>query len=111
MVSDDYRDFVLEQLRRATPAAITHRAMFGGVGLYADGLFFALLADDATYLKTDEATRGVFEARGMGPFLPYGDPDRPMRYHELPAELLEDPGELEAWIDQAVAVARRAKSG
>lgn len=111
MVSDDYRDFVLEQLRRATPAAITHRAMFGGVGLYADGVFFALLADDATYLKTDEVTRGAFEARGMGPFLPYGDPDRPMRYHELPADLLEEPGELESWIDQAVAVARRSKSG
>nr|NIP80091.1 transcriptional regulator [Gemmatimonadota bacterium]NIQ54991.1 transcriptional regulator [Gemmatimonadota bacterium]NIU75186.1 transcriptional regulator [Gammaproteobacteria bacterium]NIX45007.1 transcriptional regulator [Gemmatimonadota bacterium]NIY09231.1 transcriptional regulator [Gemmatimonadota bacterium] len=45
MVSDDYRDFVLDQLRRATPAAVTWRAMFGGIGVYADGLFFALMAE------------------------------------------------------------------
>jgi DNA transformation protein len=37
-VSDDFRDFVLEQL--ALAGSVTPRAMFGGVGLYLDGLFF-----------------------------------------------------------------------
>lgn len=111
MVSDDYRDFVLEQLRRATPAAVTHRAMFGGVGIYADGLFFALMDDDTTYLKVDDGNRAAFEARGMGPFLPYGDPSRPMRYYRLPAEALEEPAELAGWVDGAVAAARRARRG
>lgn len=111
MVSDAYRDFVLEQLQRATPAAITRRAMFGGVGIYADGLFFALLDDDTTYFKVDDRTRPSFEARGMGPFLPYGDPARPMRYHQLPPDVLEDPAELAPWVEAAVDVARRAKRG
>ena len=109
MVSDDYREFVLEQLRRATPAAVTHRAMFGGVGIYADGLFFAILSEDTVYFKVDEVTRPAYEARGAGPFLPYGDPARPVRYHQLPPEVLEDPAELGPWVDDAVDVARRAK--
>lgn len=109
MVSDDFRDFALEQFRRATPAAITHRAMFGGVGVYADGLFFALMADDLVYFKVDDTNRGDFEARGTGPFLPYGDPDRPMSYWQLPGEVLEEPTELGFWVARAVDVARRAR--
>ena len=110
MVTADFRDFALEQLRRATPAAITHRAMFGGVGVYGDGLFFALMADDLLYFKVDDETRGRFEDRGTGPFLPYDDPARPMRgYWQLPGEVLEEPGELETWVADAIAVARRAK--
>lgn len=109
MVTDDFRDFALEQLRRATPATITHRAMFGGVGIYADGLFFALMADDLLYFKVDDTNRGDFEARGTGPFLPYGDPDRPMSYWQLPGEALEDPAELGVWVERAIDVARRAK--
>lgn len=110
MVTADFREFALEQLRRATAAAITHRAMFGGVGVYADGVFFALMADDVLYLKVDDRTRGTFEARGMGPFLPHGDAGRPMRgYRQLPGEVLEEPSELESWVAEAIAVARRAK--
>lgn len=109
MVTDDFRDFALEQLRRATPATITHRAMFGGVGVYADGLFFALMDDDVVYFKVDETNRPDFERHGMRPFLPYGDPDRPMRYWQLPGEVLEEPAELARWVERAVEVARRAK--
>lgn len=108
MVSDDYREFVLEQLGRATPARLSHRAMFGGVGIYGDGLFFALVADDVLYFKVDDTNRGDFEARGSGPFLPWGDPERPMQYYEVPAELLEDPPELGGWVERALDVARAA---
>lgn len=109
MVTPEFRDYALEQFRRATGAAITHRAMFGGVGVYADGLFFALMAEDTVYLKVDDRTRGFHEDRGMGPFLPFGDSDRPMRgYHQLPGEVLEDPEELAPWVGRAVEVARRA---
>lgn len=109
MVSNDYRDWTLEQLRRATRATVTHRSMFGGVGVYADGLFFALMADDTLYFKVGDQNRPAFEARGMQPFLPYGDPDRPMQYYQVPPELLESPDELGPWIDAAVDVARSKK--
>lgn len=83
--------------------------MFGGVGIYAGRLFFALIADDTLYFKVDDSTRGDFEARGMGPFRPYGADGEAMQYYQVPEELLEDPEALRPWAEGAIAVARRAK--
>jgi len=106
-VTDSFLEFVLEQLDAAGP--ITAKRMFGGVGLYAGDLFFALLAGDVLYLKADEATRGALEAAGALPFRPY--PDRPngggtMQYYSVPAAILEDRDELVTWATRSVAVAR-----
>ena len=109
-VSPSFRSFVLEQLARTT-AGIRARSMFGGEGIYAAGLFFALLDDDTLYFKVDDATRPQFEARGMAPFRPYGEDGEVMRYYEVPADVLEDPEALGAWVEAALAVARRAKAG
>jgi DNA transformation protein len=107
-VSPSYRAFVLEALEPY--AALQARAMFGGVGLYGDGHFFALLDDDRLYFKVDAATRGDFEALGMGPFLPFKDPAKPMGgYYEVPGDLLEDGERLEPYVLKALAVARNAK--
>jgi DNA transformation protein len=83
--------------------------MFGGVGIYAGRLFFALIADDTLYFKVDGSTRADFEARGMGPFRPYGEDGEVMQYYQVPEELLEDPETLRPWAERAIAVARRAK--
>lgn len=103
-VSREYREYVLEQLGRVVP--VTSRAMFGGVGIYSGGLFFALMDDDLLYLKTDDTNRADFERAGKGPFRPFGDDAKPMGYHELPGELLESPDELRPWVEKALAVAR-----
>lgn len=107
-VSASYRQFVLDQLGRAV-SSLRARNMFGGVGLYAADCFFALLDNDTMYLKVDDTTRAAFEARGMGPFRPFGESGEVMQYYELPAELLEDVEALRPWVEQAVAVARRAR--
>jgi len=105
-VTPEYRDFVLEQLGRVAP--VTHRAMFGGVGVYSEGLFFALLDNDTIFLKVDDGNRGDFEALGMGPFRPFGDVQS-MNYHELPADLLEDADALRPWVHRSLEVARAAR--
>ena len=103
-VSNDYRDFVLEQL--AAAGSVSPRAMFGGVGLYLDGLFFALIDDDTLYFKVDEASRRRFEAAGSRPFCPDARrPEQAMGYWQVPAEVLENPDELVAWAREAVGVA------
>lgn len=107
-VSRSYREFIEEQLEAVLP--IRTRAMFGGLGIYSGDLFFALVDDDVLYFKVDDRTRGDFEAVGKGPFLPYGDPDRPMQYYEVPADVLEDPEQLGEWAGKALDVARRARS-
>lgn len=108
-VSADFREYVLEQLGRVEP--VTSRAMFGGVGIYSGGLFFALIDDDSVYLKVDDTNRADFVAAGMGPFRPFGDDSNVMQYYELPAELLEEPDRLRPWVQRALDVARRKRRG
>jgi DNA transformation protein and related proteins len=109
-VSDGFVAFVLEQLDAVGP--ITPKRMFGGVGLYAGDLFFALLSGDVLYLKADDSTRGHFEAAGGRPFQPY--PDRPergtMQYYSVPVSVLEDGDELIAWAKASVAIARAQRA-
>lgn len=107
-VSPSFKAFVLEQLGAVEP--VTARAMFGGVGVYAGGSFFAILDDDRVYFKVDDATRPRYLAAGMGPFDPFRNGEQVMKgYHELPGEVLEDEEALAVWMREALAVARRAK--
>jgi len=78
--------------------------MFGGVGIYSGDLFFALIANDALYFKVDDSNRGDFEARGMGPFRPYGENGETMQYYQV----AEDP--LRPWAEKAIAVAGRKRA-
>ena len=102
-----FRDFVLEQLSGVPK--LHDRAMFGGIGLYSDDVFFGLIAADVLYLKTDDSNRAAFEKLGAGPFRPY--PDRPMTmpYYSVPARILEDPDELVIWARRSVAIATAGK--
>jgi DNA transformation protein len=107
-VSSTFRAFVLDQLSR-TGSRIRARNMFGGVGIYGDDLFFALVADDALYFKVDDVNRPDFEQLGMKPFQPYGEGGEVMQYYQVPAELLEDVEALRTWAEKAMAVAARRK--
>lgn len=105
--SVEYRNRIVDLLGAIVP--IRAKAMFGGVGLYGDELFFALIDEDRLYFKVDDVSRRNFEAEGMGPFVPFEGAD-PMRgYYEVPTRLLGDVEELTVWVDQALGVAQRAK--
>ena len=98
-----YRAHVEEHLSAVTP--ITTRAMFGGLEIYSDGLFFALVDEDKLYLKVSEINQADFEEAGMEPFIPWPGA-QPMGYWELPEGILERPKELQVWVDKALAVAQ-----
>ncbi|AYV46411.1 competence protein TfoX [Caulobacter flavus] len=105
-VSEDFLEFVLEQL--APAGQLKPKRMFGGVGLYASGLFFAILDDDTLYLKGDAALKPAFEAAGSHPFDPFGE-GKPMAYWSAPAEAMDDPELLVEWARRSMAVAARKK--
>ncbi len=107
-VSPDYRDYVLELL--APMGCLRHTVMFGGVGIYSHDHFFALIAEDALYLKVDPINRPDFEAAGCEPFRPFGG-DKPMSYWSVPLDALEDPDLLVDWARKGVEAAMRAKAG
>jgi DNA transformation protein and related proteins len=105
-ISESYRVFVLEQMERVGP--VTAKSMFGGVGLYAQGRFFALIAEDRLYFKVDDSTRGDYEQEGMEPFRPFGE-EHAMGYYEVPADVLENATRLSSWMQKAIDVAGKAK--
>jgi DNA transformation protein len=104
-VSAGFRQFVLDQLEEL--GGVVPRAMFGGIGLYRDGLFFGIVAGDVLYLKVDDRTRQRYEAAGMRPFKPYRHRSGTMQYYAVPVGVLES-AELAQWARQAVEAARAA---
>ena len=106
-VSTSFLDFVLDQLQLV--AGLRARSMFGGVGLYAEDVFFGIVAEDTLFFKIDEHTRKDYEAAGSAPFKPYQEPGITMSYYSVPAAVLEDPSLLTEWAIRAVTVAKHAK--
>ena len=107
-VSASFREFVLDQL--ASVDSLRARAMFGGVGLYAEDVFFGILAADVLFLKVDDTNRREYEAAGSSPFKPYADRAMTMPYYNVPIVVLEDAGALGEWAARAVAVAKTANT-
>ncbi len=106
-LSPEFRAHALELLEGLGP--VTARSMFGGAGLYLDGVMFALITrHDVLYFRTDDGNRGEYEAAGMGRFVT--SRKAPMPYHQVPAELFEDAEGMGAWARRAWQAARRAKN-
>ena len=97
---DGIQAFIEDQLRGLGRVEI--RTMFGGAGIYKDGVFFGILHKERLYFRTDEASRPEYLARDMGPFTP--SPETPFKnYHEVPVEIVEDADALVEWAQRAVA--------
>ena len=108
-VSDAFKSFVLDQLAQlAETGDVTTKSMFGGVGLYCNGLFFGIIARDVLYLKVDASNRPDFERTGSRPFKPYPNRSGTMQYYEVPVDVLESAVDLTAWARKSVSVAARA---
>lgn len=105
-VSAGFREYVLDQLAGLGP--VVPRSMFGGVGLYSEGLFFGLIARDVLYLKVDAVNRGDYERAGMKPFKPYAHRPATMQYYEVPVSVLEHAPDLARWAKKSIAAAGRA---
>lgn len=105
--SPDFIAHMLELL--GARGTIEARRMFGGHGLYRDGMVFALVLDDTLYLKTDELTRPAFEAQGLAPFTyRNGTRDVVTSYWTAPPEALDSPAVMREWKERALAAARRS---
>lgn len=90
---------------------VSIRRMFGGAGVYAQGVMFALVDDDVVYLKIDEPLRGDLEAEGSLPWIytaakgPRAGAPVQTGYWSLPDAALDDPDAACAWARRALGVA------
>lgn len=90
--------------------AVTARAMFGGYGLYHDGLMFGLVADEVLYLKVDKQSKPTFESEGLGPFMyTKNGQAMAMSYHQAPDDINDDSEAAKHWAMLAYDAALRNK--
>jgi DNA transformation protein len=87
------------------------RRMFGGVGVYFDGTFFAIISDGVLYFRTSEATRPNFEAEHSRAFA-YATKNGATALHSywrVPERLLDGPDDLRDWASEAITAAREVR--
>src|SRR3989338_8881550 len=109
---ETFKEFIEDQLKRLEEVSL--KRMFGGFGLYLDGVFFGILSDDRLYFKTDEISRPAYVKLGSTPFT-YLKKDKKSgrkktavlkNYYEVPVDILEDRDELTEWARRAARVNR-----
>ena len=101
-LSPGFSDYVIELL--AGMGRVEARRMFGGAGLYRDGVMFGILDDDAVFFRVDDQLEAQLKALGSSPWVYSMKADgsiRSMGYWRMPETAVDDP-------DEAVAIARRA---
>lgn len=104
-------EFVETVVERMQPVApVTARAMFGGWGLFCDGVMFALVADDVLYLKADAVSAPAFDDADLPPFT-FAARGRTMRmsYRQAPEAVFDDDDALAEWTRRALEAAWRAR--
>jgi DNA transformation protein len=103
----EFVELAVESLRTFGP--VTTRRMFGGWGIYRDGVFFALIAEDTLYFKSDEESRAEFERASPGPFVFTKKGERIVtHYYAVPEDAFEDPRVMARWARLGYAAALRA---
>jgi DNA transformation protein len=106
-------EFIRELLAPFGP--VTIKRMFGGAGIWSEGLMFGLIFDGAIFLKVDETSIPDFEREGSKPFVytrakSKGRVGRAsLSYWRLPERLYDDPDELAVWANRALTIAERKK--
>lgn len=91
----------LQELLENWGEVSAHR-MFGGHGLYHEGLIFAIVMDQRLFLKTDQVNRPDFEALGLAPFtITMKGKDVALSYWAAPDSIFDDPSEAVRWASSA----------
>ena len=103
----EFVSYVVELMQSVGP--VQAKGMFGGHGIFLDGLMFGLVADSVLYLKVDAETEKEFQSRGLDPFT-YNKKGKALKmsYFQAPEEAMEDGEEMNAWASKAYSAALRA---
>ena len=103
---DPYIDYLTELL--SSNGAVAARRMFGGWGVYLDGVIVGLVAGETLYLKADERTRARFEAVGSTPFVFDSRNARvTTSYWSAPHEAMDSQEAMRPWAQLALQAAWR----
>ena len=100
----EFNDYVIYDLLGSI-SGITSRAMFGGYGIYKNGIIFGIIIDDILYLKVDVTNQKEYEKYGSSPFS-YRNKGKEikMSYWEVPEEILENREKITDWAEESYRI-------
>jgi DNA transformation protein and related proteins len=109
MADRGYITYITEEVLGHVPG-ITARGMFGGYGVYKDGVIFGLIDDDTLYFKVADSNRADYEVKGSHPFTYVARGKRmPTSYWLVPLDVLEDREAVSLWMEKALTVSLNAR--
>jgi DNA transformation protein len=91
---------------------VSIRRMFGGKGVYHDGLIVAIDLRGEIMLKADTVSAPEFKGAGARQWFYEGKKGKPvlMPYWSVPEDAFDDPDEMRKWVRLAFEAAMRANS-
>ena len=86
------------------------RRMFGGHGVYREGLMFGLVSDETLYLKADGQNEARFRSLGL-PRFEYSRKGKTTKlsYYAAPDAVMEDAVEAARWAQLSFEAALRGR--
>ena len=103
----EYAAHIVDLLQFIGP--VESKSMFGGFGMFLEGLMFGLVAGNELYLKVDIQNLQDYEDLGLQAFsFGRNGKEFKMSYYQAPQEAMEDAELLSAWASNAYGAAMRA---
>lgn len=104
-----YCEYIIDLL--SPYGEIKVKPMFGGYGVYKDGIIVAIIADDELYFKVDHTNQQQYENYNSEAFS-YKNKNKivKMSYWKLPLEIIENEEELSVWLDQSYNISLKNKN-
>ena len=108
-LSPDFTEYAIELI--AGFGKVEVKRMFGGAGVYRNGVGFGILDDDTFFLKADAALGAELKIQGSKPWRFSVKKDgavRDIAYWSLPDTAADDPEEAVALAKRSFAIAAQA---
>lgn len=103
-------EYVLDLL--SCHKGIAVRAMFGGHGVYKDGIIFAIIIESELYFKVGPSNINDYKQKDSCPFTYQGkDKQVSMPYWKVPEHIMEDQDMLDEWMQKSVKASIESKKG
>jgi DNA transformation protein and related proteins len=105
----EFISYVVDMMQSIGP--VYSKKMFGGHGIFLEGMMFALVTDSTLYFKADKDNSDDFIAKGLEAFS-YSKNGKvvKMSYYQAPEEALEDSEVMNEWGNMAYGAALRFAS-
>ncbi|MGJ8659007.1 TfoX/Sxy family protein [Cellulophaga fucicola] len=101
-ISEDFLDYVLDQLLKWN--GVYTKKMFGGVGLFFDGLMFGLVYNDTVSLKIDDTNVKKYIEAGESPIEIFKTNTPLPSFYTVPPLVLEDIDNFVIWAQESYQI-------